>query len=263
MEYRYLKAFILTAKYLSFSRAAKELHIAQSAVSRQVKLLEESIEEELIIRSSKKVILTHKGEELYFSSLKFDTIISGIFKNSSSTTLKIGVLHGLLKSWLPPIIKEYRKNHDRSLHIEIGEGEGLITKLETGEFDVVFSNTQFQTQTISSKRLFEETFSLISSHNIDLKNLSQYPWITYSSEDGIYKQSKVKSHSILQVDSISTMIKLVREGLGIALVPDHCLAKKQSLKIYPIKSKSKSYIYQTTLSYNTIPSYIEDLTSLL
>ncbi|WP_393096157.1 LysR family transcriptional regulator, partial [Halobacteriovorax sp. ZH3_bin.1] len=45
MDYRYLRAFTLTAKYLSFSKAAAELKIAQSAVSRQVKLLEESMNE--------------------------------------------------------------------------------------------------------------------------------------------------------------------------------------------------------------------------
>ena len=41
LDFRYLKAFMLTAKYSSFSKAAEELNIAQSAVSRQIKLLEE------------------------------------------------------------------------------------------------------------------------------------------------------------------------------------------------------------------------------
>ena len=39
----YLKAFLVTAKHLSFSKAAEEMRVAQSAVSRQVKLLEESL----------------------------------------------------------------------------------------------------------------------------------------------------------------------------------------------------------------------------
>ena len=60
-DYRYLKAFMVTARYLNFSKAAQELNIAQSAVSRQIKLLEESVGDQLIIRSSKKVLLTDKG----------------------------------------------------------------------------------------------------------------------------------------------------------------------------------------------------------
>jgi len=61
LDYRYLKAFMITARYLNFSKAAQELNIAQSAVSRQIKLLEESVGQQLIVRSSKKVLLTEKG----------------------------------------------------------------------------------------------------------------------------------------------------------------------------------------------------------
>ena len=64
-DYRYLRAFIFTGKHSSFSKAAMELRIAQSAISRQIKLLEQSLNQELIIRSSKKVILTDKGKELF------------------------------------------------------------------------------------------------------------------------------------------------------------------------------------------------------
>ena len=64
LDYRYLRAFIVTARHLNFSRAADELNIAQSAVSRQIKLLEEGVGQQLIIRSSKKVILTEKGQSL-------------------------------------------------------------------------------------------------------------------------------------------------------------------------------------------------------
>ena len=71
MDYRYLKAFLLTAEFSSFSRAAEILKIAQSAVSRQIKLLEETLGEELIIRSSKKVLLTAKGQQLYLVAKSF------------------------------------------------------------------------------------------------------------------------------------------------------------------------------------------------
>ena len=43
VDYRYLKVFMLTAKHASFSKAAQELGIAQSAISRQIKLLEQSL----------------------------------------------------------------------------------------------------------------------------------------------------------------------------------------------------------------------------
>lgn len=83
MDYRYLKAFILTAQHASFSKAAEILGIAQSAVSRQIKLLEDSLGEELIIRSSKKVLLTAKGKELYLTASNFDKAALQIFERKT------------------------------------------------------------------------------------------------------------------------------------------------------------------------------------
>lgn len=79
LDYRYLKAFMVTSKHLNFSKAAEELGIAQSAVSRQIKLLEESVEEQLIIRSSKKVLLTEKGLALLTELNNFEERLQDIF----------------------------------------------------------------------------------------------------------------------------------------------------------------------------------------
>ncbi len=62
MEYNYLKAFFEVAKQRNFTKAAETLNIAQSAVSRQISLLEYSLKKQLIIRSSRKVVLTPEGE---------------------------------------------------------------------------------------------------------------------------------------------------------------------------------------------------------
>lgn len=68
-----------TAKHLNFSKAAEELNIAQSAVSRQIKLLEESVNDQLIIRSSKKVLLTEKGESLLAEIERLEDSVQEIF----------------------------------------------------------------------------------------------------------------------------------------------------------------------------------------
>ena len=60
IDLRYIKAFIATVESGSFTKAAVELNVAQSAVSRQVKLLEESINEELILEPQSKSPLPQK-----------------------------------------------------------------------------------------------------------------------------------------------------------------------------------------------------------
>ena len=99
IDYRYLKAFLQTAKHLNFSKAADELNIAQSAVSRQIKLLEESMGEQLIVRSSKKVLLTDKGKQLLSAIQGFENAAKLITKSDDKKLIRVGILHGLLETW--------------------------------------------------------------------------------------------------------------------------------------------------------------------
>ena len=61
MELRQLRYFVAVARFQSFSRAAEHLHVAQSAVSRQVQSLEEELGVVLIARGNKQVRLTEAG----------------------------------------------------------------------------------------------------------------------------------------------------------------------------------------------------------
>ena len=61
MELRHLRYFVAVAEELSFTRAAAILHVAQSAVSAQVRLLEESVGVTLLERNSRRVELTGAG----------------------------------------------------------------------------------------------------------------------------------------------------------------------------------------------------------
>ncbi|WP_152911204.1 LysR family transcriptional regulator, partial [Burkholderia cenocepacia] len=61
----FLRGFECAARHLSFTRAGQELNVTQSAVSRQVKALEEQLRIELFHRHIRSLTLTDKGRELY------------------------------------------------------------------------------------------------------------------------------------------------------------------------------------------------------
>lgn len=65
MEIRQLKYFVSVADTGSFSEASRQLFVTQSAVSQQIKLLEEELGEQLFVRQHNNVIMTESGEELY------------------------------------------------------------------------------------------------------------------------------------------------------------------------------------------------------
>lgn len=263
MDYRYLKAFLLTAKHASFSKAATELKIAQSAVSRQIKLLEETLGVELIIRSSKKVILTDKGRELYMAAMHFDKVAIEIFTTEDDRPLKIGVLHGLLENWLNPLLIKFYKKYKRNIAIHVDTPENLQIGLSEGKFDLLFTIENIQSDLISSLKLFDERLVLISREPIDRKKLEEYRWIVYNDGDNLFKLTKKKSESLVTVDSITTIVNLVKNNVGIAVVPDHAVKKSDNLYVEELKEIKKSEIFMSTLNYRKLPEYIREFSELV
>jgi DNA-binding transcriptional LysR family regulator len=258
MDYRYLKAFLLTARHQSFSLAAKELRIAQSAVSRQIKLLEEDLGGELLIRSSKKVILTKQGLDFFQMLERFDQSARSILEQEEKRPLKIGVLQGLLEIWLCPILVKYSKKTIRDINVSVGIPDELKMGVIEGKFDVVFSTENIQSDIISSKKLFNEKLVLIAKKEVNLKKLELERWIVYNRFDNIYKLCKKTPVSTITMDSIPSIVNLVKNGAGIAVVPDHTLKRNDGLVIHELPDLTQSEIYMTTLNFKVMPQSLKD-----
>ena len=263
LDFRYLKAFMLTAKYSSFSKAAEELNIAQSAVSRQIKLLEDSLQEELIIRSSKKVILSEKGKELYQASQSFEKTSLQIFQREDQLPLTIGILEGLLKNWFTPLLTEYLKTQKRDVFVHVADMPELKAGIEDSKFDLIFGVENIQSELVTSLKLFEEKLVLISKNELNRKKLNENRWVVFSNNDHLFKISKTKSESIVMVDSFSAIISLVKSDVGIAIVPDHLIKKEDKLEVQEVPGLPSSQIYMSTLNYKKMPERIKALADLV
>lgn len=263
MDYRYLKAFLLTAQHSSFSKAADELNIAQSAVSRQIKLLEETLGEELIIRSSKKVILTNKGKEFYMAAQQFDSVAANIFNKEDNKTIRIGILHGLLRNWFAPRLVKFYKKYTRNIQLIVGSQKELLSGIEEGNFDIIFSTQNIQNELISSLKIFDERLVLISREEINKKRLHEYRWIVFSEEDYLFKASKKVSDNVVVVEDIHSIVDLVKNHVGIAMVPDHVLKKTDALIVEEVSGTEKSEIFMTTLNFKSIPNFVKEIQELV
>jgi DNA-binding transcriptional LysR family regulator len=262
LDYRYLKAFMVTSRYLNFSKAAQELNIAQSAVSRQIKLLEESVGQQLIIRSSKKVLLTEKGESLLEELGNFENRIQEIFFGHMNKTIRVGILHGLLETWFNDIMVDFSKNNKHQLTVEVNSLEMLKEKLHNGKYDIIFTAENIQSELVSSLKLFEEKMVLVSKNEINPKDASSYPWIVYSEHDHLFQLFKKRSDKTIVVNSITTILKLVKKGVGIAIVPDHTV-DDLNLRSYDLKGLQKQHIHLSSLNFKTVPEHIKQLMDVI
>ena len=118
-----LRAFCEAARKMSFTAAAKQLDISQSAVSHHIKLLEEKLGVSLFIRNNRRRIsLTDEGRHLYESAdSSFSVInkaISGIVSGSFKRRIVLGVLSSVATKWLIPRLDGfYRRYPDVNLVI--------------------------------------------------------------------------------------------------------------------------------------------------
>jgi DNA-binding transcriptional LysR family regulator len=262
LDYRYLKAFMVTSRFLNFSKAALELNIAQSAVSRQIKLLEESVGDQLIIRSSKKVLLTEKGQALLEELGRFEGRVQDIFFGHMNKIIRVGILHGLLETWFNDIMVEFSKSSKHQLQVEVNDLDKLKDKLHNGRYDIIFTTENIQSELVSSLKLFEEKMVLVSKNEINPKEASDYPWIVYSDHDHLFQLFKKRSHKTIVVNSITTILKLVKKGVGIAIVPDHTV-DDSNLNFYELKGLQKQHIHLSSLNFKHMPEHIQQLVNLI
>lgn len=263
MDFRYLKAFIAAVEQGSFSKAADELNIAQSAVSRQVKLLEESVDDELLIRSTKHLSLTPKGRKLYEALKHFEKETTTLLSDDERANIRIGIPHGLLESWFQSLLGEYYKQFDSNLTITVGGLQELREGVEGGKFDLIFTPFEIDSELISSQAVLDENLAVISRDPINPEKLMNYRWIMYGPEDLMLKIHRKMPKKFVQVNSITAMIKLVKQGIGIAVLPDHMVADYGELRSYQKDSLPRQTIFASHLRYRKAPESLEALIRLL
>ncbi len=108
---RTLRAFDAAARHLSFSRAAEEMLVTPAAISHQIKELEEQLEVELFIRTSRTMKLTKSGELLSEAARESLDILSRsllrVRRMSARNQLKVSASPSIAAKWLVPRIDEF------------------------------------------------------------------------------------------------------------------------------------------------------------
>ena len=141
------KIFFEVANNLSFSRAAEQLFITQSAVSQSVRHLESQLDTRLFIRGKKGVSLTPEGELLYeyiknaiFLIDKGEREIQKI-KNLETGNLRIGVSDTISRYLLLPYLEKFNRTYPMvNLQIVNRTSIQAVDLLKSGQVDLAFVN---------------------------------------------------------------------------------------------------------------------------
>lgn len=127
-----LRAFEAAARHQSFKDAAEELAVSQSAVSHQIKALEDYLDASLFTRKTRAVELTRKGKLLYpILRNAFDSIWEGtqmLLEESSMSVLTLHVYSTFTMRWLLPRLPRFQESHPN-----------IQVRLHTSQADVNFA----------------------------------------------------------------------------------------------------------------------------
>src|SRR5208283_3755641 len=117
IEYRHLRYFVAVAEELSFTRAATVLHVAQSAVSAQIRLLEDSVGVMLLERNSRRVGLTGAGRAFLRGAKRIISDLDELTKQArrigraETGHLAIGFIGAQSHEWMPEVLKRFRRKY--------------------------------------------------------------------------------------------------------------------------------------------------------
>jgi DNA-binding transcriptional LysR family regulator len=247
INYELYKVFYYVAKTLSFSEAAAELFISQSAVSQSVKVLEKRLNQVLFIRSTKRVSLTKEGEMLFKHIEPAINLISrGENQILNSTPaggmqLRIAASDTICRYFLVPYLNKFHKSYPE-VHIRIINGTSLkcAELLETNQVDLIVANSPNSALNnnlnIQDITTFRDVFVAkpdafpLANRKLTLAELQRLPilMLTKLSTTSAFLHNLFLQHSLdlvpaIELSSNDLLIDLAKIGLGIAFVPDFCI----------------------------------------
>jgi len=239
MELYQLGYFIEIARQRSFTRAAERLHMAQPALSQQMKNLESELGTALFIRGRKEIQLTAAGkaflpraEALLTQAEAAKAIVSDVAQLRGGK-LVIAVIPSVSACLLPEVIRSFSRQHEQvELQLIEDSSERVSENVESGLADIGFlqlpaSKSAFETRTIISEPfvlLVAKSHSLVKQKEVALKQLATESFIFYKGRARdtaleACRKAGFEPRIACESGELETVRALVAAGLGLAVVP--------------------------------------------
>jgi DNA-binding transcriptional LysR family regulator len=275
-NFNYLHCFSVLSKTLSFSKAAKELSIAQPAVSRSIKNFEEQLGVDLFYRTNKKVSLTPHGKKLMIeiggTLESINKSLKGIVKESNEVNghIRVGAMPEDGRYHIAPLLSEFSKKYPGiTYNLSLESNSKIDRNLNLGELDFIFGLTQYTCEGKRSYKISDQKSFLVTSLKSDsfiVGKISDCNFVGYREDDPLlrvyfkehYPKSSYNNANIKYVinDHLS-LIELIKKKKNLyAVLPENSLPVAKALKKGSIKIvKDKSIKSTTYLTLNEMNQY--------
>ena len=243
-ELSQLRCFVAAAEELHFGRAAARLNMTQPPLSRQIQLLEHSLNVTLLSRSSRSVRLTPAGRNFLAEARRIlrlaesAAISTRRVASGEAGSIAIGFTAASGYGFLPRFLSAARRDFpDVDLVLKEMVTGDQIEALLTGTIDLGLLRPPIDRRKFEAVRILTEPLvaalpaddELAAKPALQLADLDQTDLIMYTPEGaryfhdlliGLFNRGSVAPHYVHYMNQIHSMLALVRAGLGAALVPE-------------------------------------------
>lgn len=242
LDLHYLRIFYEVAKEKSFSNAARNLFINQSAVSIQIKKFEDILGSKLFDRNGKRIEVTYAGEVLFKTAeeifQKLKRVEKDVMKviNKQKGKIIIGTTHVIGEPLLAKVLREFKEIYsDIDYEIHIQERDILIELLKEGNVDIaLMGDFYINDKTFSVIPINEYPFVLVCSEDIKIEEIGKLEKLSLIARDDsiileknldyLEKKYNINIENRITVNGSIEIIKnLVKEKMGYAILPYYCV----------------------------------------
>jgi len=259
MELRHLRYFVALAEELSFTRAAKRVHVTQSTLSHQIKQLEEEVGHALFDRiSGRHVVITEAGETLLLSATRalreVDDGMRALKKTPDplSGLLRIGATHTFNMSLIPDCLAAFLQAHPRmSVAIEELFASDIERQLASGAIELGIAYEPLNRAQFTYEPLYIEEMVLVVSSGHPFANrkrirlaelhrqalvLPTRAAMTRGIIDNALKSVGAEPVVAVEINSAAGTLAIVRRTKLGAIVSRLVTTGAQDLRIVPLES---------------------------
>jgi DNA-binding transcriptional LysR family regulator len=260
MDLRHLRYFQAVAEELSYSRASRQLRIAQPALSRAVQEMEAELGAPLLVRNRRKVGLTPAGRVLLREAAilleRWDESMRRVRRTAAGEEgeLRLGYIGPPTQPFLGRLLREYRNRYPRvSIHLEERTPERVWEMLARGRLSAAFTRPVPTTEglglrTIPLRRerlgaVVPRTHPLATRRSLAWRRLAGEPLVVLARREGVglhdailagCRQAGFSPRLAATPSLIGTVLAHVEAGTGIGVVPESVEPPGSPLAFVPL-----------------------------
>ncbi len=237
-----IKNFLAVAEVLNFHKASSTMFIAQPALSRQIKNLEDEIGAMLFDRTKKQIKLTAAG---LFFKIEMKRVLdqleqtkkrAGQIHRGEAGEIKMGHVSSAMQSVIPPFLMKIKQRHpDLKIALKESACTDIVNKIMNRELDFGAIPNVTVPNEIDEVTLYKENFVVVMPKNFKLssqkkerlKTLAKADWILPALEDSqgyneilyrLFHKNGFWPKVTFESPNASTNLRLVSEGLGVTII---------------------------------------------